>query len=290
MIDFLSFHPSIIIWVLFNEGWGQYDTKRLTNWLQYYDKNRLIDSVSGWQDRFNIGHIRDIHDYTKQIFLPSFDDEIRALVLGECGGFGLMENGWNYNSYSDQYIMTYAFEQLILNLSSRLSGMIYTQLSDVENESNGILTYNRKKIKFVSKHIKRVLKNDFTGLYKLKHLWNLTSIPYRNYTNLILSKTFDIIIENNTTINHYFYFYLCYLYSQGKIIIDNQYTIILNQTHEIKDYHYISLPSNIFHGLIHQKHILNIQIDYLPSLDDENQTFIYTNRTYFYLNLVLLSE
>ncbi|CAF2873274.1 unnamed protein product [Rotaria sp. Silwood2] len=155
MIDFLSFHPSIIIWILFNEGWGQYDTIRLTKWLQSYDEDRLIDSASGWQDRTNIGHIRDIHDYTKNILLPSFDDENRALVLGECGGFGLMKYGWSYNAYSDNYLLTYIFEQLIVNLSPRLSAMIYTQLSDVENETNGILTYNREEIKFITPHIKR---------------------------------------------------------------------------------------------------------------------------------------
>jgi len=245
-------------------------TIRLSNWLQYYDQDRLIDSVSGWQDRFGIGHIKDIHDYTKNIYLPSFDDENRALVLG---GFGLIESGWSYNSYSDSYIMTYAFEQLILNLSSRLSEMIYTQFSDVKTESNGILTYNRKQMKFVSKHLKSVLKNDFSHFYKLKHIWNLTTIPYKNYTNLSLSKSFNIIIENNLTSNHYFYFYLYYLYSQG-----------------IKDYHYISLPSYLFYNLKNPKHFLNINLHYIPSLDDEDRKFVYTNRTYFYLNLAILSE
>ncbi|CAF3681618.1 unnamed protein product [Rotaria sordida] len=248
MIDFLSFHPSIIIWVLFNEGWGQYDTIRLTKWLQSYDKNRLINSASGWQDRINLGHMRDIHDYTKKIFLPSFDDENRALVLGECGGFGLMKSGWSYNSYSDNYLLTYIFEQLIINLSSRLSAMIYTQLSDIENETNGILTYNREEIKFLTPHIKRVLNNDYSRLYKLKYIWNLTSIPYTNYINLSLSKSFDLIIDIDSTYNHHFYFYICYLYSYVKITIDHYYTIILNQAHEIRDYHYISLPSNLFRG------------------------------------------
>ncbi|CAF1008766.1 unnamed protein product [Rotaria sp. Silwood1] len=249
MIDFLSFHPSIIIWVLFNEGWGQYDTIRLTKWLQTYDKDRLVNSASGWQDRINIGHIRDIHDYTKEILLPSsYDDEIRALVLGECGGFGLMKSGWSYNTYSDNYLLTYIFEQLIVNLSSRLSAMIYTQLSDVENEHNGIITYNREEIKFITSHIKRVLNHDYSHLYKLEYIWNLTSIPYMNYTSLSLSKTFNLMIDINSIYNHHFYFYICYLYSLVKITIDHHYTIILKQTHEIRDYHYISLPSNIFRG------------------------------------------
>ena len=80
MIDFLSFHPSIIIWVLFNEEWGQYDTIRLATWLESYDPTRLVNAASGWQDRFGSGHMRDIHDYTRNILLPSIDHENRALV------------------------------------------------------------------------------------------------------------------------------------------------------------------------------------------------------------------
>jgi beta-galactosidase/beta-glucuronidase len=290
MIDFLSFHPSIIIWVLFNEGWGQYDTIRLSTWLQSYDQDRLINSASGWQDGFGSGHMRDIHDYTKHILLPSMDNENRALVIGECGGFGLMSSGWSYNSYSDRYLMTYAFEQLILNLSPQISAMIYTQLSDVENESNGILTYDRKENKYISSHIKRVLKNDFSHLYKLQHIWNLTTTPYTNYTSLSLSNSFNVTIDYNRTFDHYFYFYICYLYSQVNITIDHHHTIILNRTHEIRDYHYISLPYDLFRGSIYQEHFLNIHIRYEPSFDDGNDSFVYTNRTYFYLNLAILSE
>ena len=166
-----------------------------------------------------------------------------------------MSSGWSYNSYSDRYLMTYAFEQLIFNLSPRLSAMIYTQLSDVENESNGILTYNRKEIKYISSHIKRVLKNDFSRLYKLQHIWNLTSlfliliIPVYHCQNHLISLL--IIIE---TFNHYFYFYICYLYSQVHINNNHHHTIILNETHAIRDYHYISLPNDLFRGSIYHEH------------------------------------
>ncbi|CAF4464737.1 unnamed protein product, partial [Adineta steineri] len=111
----------------------------------------------------------------KIIFLPTIDDQYRALVLGECGGFGLIDSGWNYNTYSDSYLLTYAFEQLILNLSTRLSAMIYTQLSDVENEKNGIFNYNRTILKFLPDRINQVLNKNFSQLYKLEHIWNLTS-------------------------------------------------------------------------------------------------------------------
>jgi hypothetical protein len=294
MIDFLSFHPSIVVWVLFNEEWGQYDTIRLSTWLQNYDPERLIDAASGWQDRIGFGHMRDIHDYTNNILLPSFDDEHRALVLGECGGFGLIKGTWSYNRYPDHYLMTYAFEQLIYNLSPRLSAVIYTQLSDIENEQNGMFTYDRREMKFIPSRIKRVLKKDFSRLYKLTHIWNLTSIPYTNYTNLSLSKSFEVVIDNNSKYDHHFYFYICYLYSQVNITIDHHYTMILDDTNKIKDYHYLSLPSNLFRGSIRQQHILDIHIDYMPSIDDDDEDkseyFIYTNRTFFYLNLAILSE
>ncbi|CAF4577144.1 unnamed protein product [Rotaria sp. Silwood1] len=289
MIDFLSFHPSIIIWVLFNEGWGQYDTIRLATWLQSYDRNRLLIPVSGWHDRKGIGHIRDIHDYSKKVLLPSFNDENRALVIGECGGLGLIKSGWSYHAYNDRYLMTYAFEQLIINLSSRLSAAIYTQLSDVENESNGIFTYNREEIKFPTTHIKRVLTNDYSHLYKLKHIWNLTSIPYTNYTKLSLSKSLDLMIDNNSTDDIHFYFYVRYLYSQVNITIDHHHQMILNHTHIIKDYHYIPLPSNLFRNSIRQKHFLDIHVHYISSFDKgEDKSYVYPNRTSFYLNLVML--
>ncbi|CAF3390296.1 unnamed protein product [Rotaria socialis] len=290
MIDFLSFHPSIVIWVLFNEAWGQYDTIRLATWLQSYDQDRLINPVSGWHDRTGIGHIRDIHDYSKNILLPSFNDETRALVVGECGGLGLMISGWSYHVYSDRYLITYAFEQLLVNISSRLSAVIYTQLSDVENETNGIFTYNREEIKFSITHVKRVLKNDYSRLYQLKHLWNLTSIPYTNYTKLLLSKSFDLIVDHNSTYDKHFYFYVCYLYSQVNITIDHRHQMILNQTHKVKDYHYIPLPSTLLRDTIHQRHVLDIYVHYMSSFDDEkDKPLLYANRTYFDLNIAMLS-
>jgi hypothetical protein len=289
MIDFLSFHPSIVMWVLFNEEWGQYDTSRLATWLQYYDPDRLIIPASGWQDRIGLGHVRSIHDYTRHIYLPSIDDQNRALVLGECGGFGLTESGWSYNSYNDRYFLTYAFEQLILHLSPRLSAMIYTQLSDVQTESNGIVTYDRQ-VKFISDHMYRVLNGNFSRLYKLEHLWNLTSIPYTNYSQLSFSISFNLKLNKNPSDFYQFYFYTCYLYSFVNITIDHNYIILLNETHNIRDYHYISLPNDFFRNSLNQEHFLDIRIDYVSSLNDHDQSFRYFNRTYFYLNLAILFE
>ncbi|CAF1364637.1 unnamed protein product, partial [Adineta ricciae] len=246
MIDFLSFHPSIVIWVLFNEEWGQYNTVRLAKWIESYDPNRLVNAASGWQDRENVGHMRDIHDYTRNILLPTINDSNRALVLGECGGFGLTKSGWSYNQYPDEYLLTYAFEQLVVNLSGRLSAMIYTQLSDVENEKNGMLTYNRKRLKLLSEHANRVLKHDFSRLYKLEYVWNLTSIPLTNYTRLSLKPSFHLMLNPNNIMSSMFYFYTCYLYSLVNININNHFQLILNRTHDTLDYYYIPLPLNLF--------------------------------------------
>jgi hypothetical protein len=290
MIDYFGFHPSIIVWVLFNEEWGQYDTIRLTAWLEYYDSDRLINAASGWQDRVGIGHMRDIHDYTDHIFLPKIDDDQRALVLGECGGFGLKKFGWSYNSYNDQYFLTYAFEQLIVHRSNRLSAMIYTQLSDVENESNGILTYDRREQKFIGDHLYRVLNNDYTRLYRLEHLWNLTVVPYTNYTSLRLSASIQLNRTMNASNVHQLYFYTCYLYSIVHITVDRLHHLVFNQTHLIPNYHYISLPETVFATTQNDKHSLDIVVHYLPSFEDHNLSYVYTNRTYFYLTLAMLSE
>lgn len=290
MMDFLSFHPSIIIWVLFNEEWGQYDTVRLATWIEHYDPSRLVNAASGWQDRQGIGHMRDIHDYTKKIYLPIIDDHQRALVLGECGGFGLEEYGWSYNSYTDRYFLTYAFEQLILNLSSRLSAMIYTQLSDVETESNGMVSYDRKKMKFIPEHLRRVLTKDYSQLYQLNHLWNFTTIPYRNYTELSFNGTFRLNFREKTPEFYRFYFYTCYLYSLVNITIDGQWNFLLKETHRKKNYHYIPLSNDVFQSSLIDEHSVDIHVSYRSSLDDRDPTFIYQNQTYFYLTLAILFE
>lgn len=158
MIDTHYNHPSIVMWVIFNEGWGQYDTARLANWLQNYDPTRLVNSVSGWND-VGAGHVYDIHRY------PGPDapeaDPPRASVLGEFGGLGLpIENhtwldrdNWGYRSYTDRDSLFEAYTALIERLrelrdTQGLAAAIYTQTTDVETEVNGMMTYDRAILKF----------------------------------------------------------------------------------------------------------------------------------------------
>ena len=96
MIDSLYNHPSIVVWVPFNEGWGQFETKQITDYVRVLDNSRLIDSASGWVDK-KTGDIRDIHKYPGPTMPPL--EYYRVAVLGEFGGFGYKEQGhlrWFY--------------------------------------------------------------------------------------------------------------------------------------------------------------------------------------------------
>ena len=133
-------HPSIVMWVLFNESWGQYDTERLTQWLKILDDSRLIDNASGWTDA-GAGDVVDTHNYPWLKASPGGD---RAAVIGEFGGLGLGVEGhtwakqfWGYQKLSDasaltsQYIIMMRTAQR-LRESAGLSAIVYTQTSDVE--------------------------------------------------------------------------------------------------------------------------------------------------------------
>src|SRR5262249_24866080 len=88
-------HPCIIMWVVFNEGWGQYDTVRLTNWTKKHDPSRLVNCASGWND-MSVGDVHDIHVYPG----PGSPkpEPARAVVLGEFGGLGLGVEGHTWTN------------------------------------------------------------------------------------------------------------------------------------------------------------------------------------------------
>jgi hypothetical protein len=149
-------HPCIVMWVPFNEGWGQYDTARIVNYVKGLDGTRLVNSASGWTDR-GVGDVHDIHRYPGPAAPPTEAD--RAAVLGEFGGLGLPikghtwqdEKNWGYRSYETREDLTNAYVALIDNLRSLigdgLCAAIYTQTTDVEIEVNGLMTYDRAMIK-----------------------------------------------------------------------------------------------------------------------------------------------
>ena len=156
MIDGLVNHPSIVMWVVFNEGWGQFDTHAITDWTKRHDPSRLVDGASGWTDR-RCGDVHDMHYYPGP---GTFEPEpSRAAVLGEFGGLGLAQPGhtwsresWGYKGAADREDLTRKYETLLrkaheLNRRKGLSAVVYTQLTDVETECNGLLTYDREVVK-----------------------------------------------------------------------------------------------------------------------------------------------
>ena len=152
MVQGLGNHPSIIAWVLFNEGWGQYDTRSLTKWLKETDPSRLVDDASGWTD-MGAGDFIDMHNYPGP-GSPSPEPH-RAAVLGEFGGLGLALPGhswssdsWGYVKLPDKQELARRYAQALkqvwrLHALRGLSAAVYTQTTDVETECNGLLTYDR---------------------------------------------------------------------------------------------------------------------------------------------------
>jgi len=166
-------HPSVIIWVVFNEGWGQYDTERLSAWVKRLDPTRLVIGASGWVDK-GTGDINDIHHYpTPKVPAP---DANRALVLGEFGGLGLAieghtwrEENWGYLGMTDRERLTSRYEDYLKRVhayvrDSGLVAAVYTQITDVEVECNGLLTSDRAMLKPDAERIAAVNRGDFSRM------------------------------------------------------------------------------------------------------------------------------
>jgi hypothetical protein len=173
MIDHLRNHPCIVMWVIFNEGWGQFDTARLTDWTNSHDPSRLVDCASGWND-MNVGAVHDIHVYPGP-GAPALEDR-RAIVLGEFGGLGLGVDGhtwtnktWGYRGTQSGADLTRKYEKLLhsvyrLREEKGLSAAVYTQTTDVETEANGLLTYDRAVIKVDLERVAAANQGDFSRM------------------------------------------------------------------------------------------------------------------------------
>jgi beta-galactosidase/beta-glucuronidase len=156
-------HPSIVLWVPYNEGWGQWDTGRIVEFIKTIDPTRLVINTSGWSDR-GVGDVNDMHKYPGP-GAPE-PEQKRATVLGEFGGLGLpipghtwqAEKNWGYRSYTNSAALTTAYLDLLSKLfpliqEKGLSAAIYTQTTDVEIEVNGLMTYDRELVKMDLKKI-----------------------------------------------------------------------------------------------------------------------------------------
>jgi hypothetical protein len=158
LVELHANHPSIVMWVLFNEGWGQAqsETERLVRRLKVMDPTRLVDNASGWTD-LKAGDVIDLHSYPDP--LAPAPEQRRAGVLGEFGGLNLkVENHtwsqqtWGYQAMANASRLTDQYCALLdkvwtLQREEGLAAAVYTQLTDVETECNGFLTYDRAVLK-----------------------------------------------------------------------------------------------------------------------------------------------
>lgn len=165
-VELLYNTPSIALYTIFNEGWGQFNSPDVHNILSSLDNTRFIDCNSGWFD-MHVNDINSKHIYFKKVQID-YDD--RATILSEFGGYSYKlqdhsfnsENTYGYKFYSsqqeyeDDFVKLYETE-ILPNVEKGLCAAIYTQVSDVEDETNGILTYDRKVCKLSIPRIKETM-------------------------------------------------------------------------------------------------------------------------------------
>ena len=168
IMDALHNFPSIVIWVPFNEAWGQFKTKEIVNWTMNYDKSRLVNGASGGNFQ-EPGHIFDIHNYPDAAMPdPNIYGSKYVLALGEYGGLGLPVEGhtwqqkdnWGYQSFKNAEELKKRYEDVVTELWKMipmgLSAGVYTQTTDVEIETNGLMTYDRKVIKISEQELQKI--------------------------------------------------------------------------------------------------------------------------------------
>ncbi|MDO4520040.1 MAG: glycoside hydrolase family 2 TIM barrel-domain containing protein, partial [Erysipelotrichaceae bacterium] len=166
ILDNLYNCTSLFAWCPFNEGWGQFDSQAVTDYIRNYDSTRLIDSASGWYDQ-GAGDFRSVHEYFVPLRVRPTKSG-RIYILSEFGGYSYIEKGhseaealYGYRKFTDKLLLDEAvhklYDSLIFrNIRKGLSGCIYTQVSDVEDECNGLFTADRKIIKIDEKKMRRM--------------------------------------------------------------------------------------------------------------------------------------
>jgi hypothetical protein len=165
-VETLYNHPSIVYWTIFNEGWGQFDADSAYGILKGLDSSRIIDATSGWFRRTE-SDVDSRHIYFKALKPKALDG--RPLVISEFGGYSLRVEGhlfgdgnYGYKQFSDSKELEDALIKLyseeVLPLATwGASAFVYTQVSDVEDETNGFLTYDREVIKVDCERVKSAI-------------------------------------------------------------------------------------------------------------------------------------
>ena len=166
MVNNLYNSVSIAVWVPFNEGWGQFNAKRIAQAVKNIDNTRIVDHASGWHDQGG-GEVKSMHVYFAKVRLPRAKK--RAVVLSEFGGYSCIvlrhmynpDKSFGYKMFNDLTLYNQALQQLyrrdvIRHIAKGLSAAVYTQLSDVEDEINGLVTYDRKFVKANQAVVKQI--------------------------------------------------------------------------------------------------------------------------------------
>ena len=167
MVSHLYNSPSVVAWVIFNEGWGQFDSDRCAEAVLDIDSTRIIDRTSGWHDQGS-GELRSLHVYFDEYkYKP--DKHGRCVVLSEFGGYALPIEGhtadvkpFGYKKFTsqDKYrrALTLLYDgQIRPGCMQGLAAAVYTQLTDVEGELNGLITYDRRVIKLAPGDVKKII-------------------------------------------------------------------------------------------------------------------------------------
>ena len=163
MVKQLYNYPSIAVWVPFNEGWGQFDATKATELIRSLDNTRLVNEACGWFDQKG-GDMYSIHNYLRKLKVKPQKD--RVVALTEFGGYAFpipghmaCEKEFGYKHYKTKEELTANYrrlweEEIYPNLEKGLGSTIYTQTSDIEEEINGLMTYDREENKFVEEELK----------------------------------------------------------------------------------------------------------------------------------------
>ena len=176
IIDSLYNVVSLAVWVPFNEGWGQFDSEQVTAFVQSHDSTRIIDSVSGWHDQGkDKTPVLSMHTYFTPLKVPR---DPRPVVLSEFGGYSMKTSGhvfnedkeFGYKKFKTPEAFITALEKLYLKkllplIKKGLSGCIYTQVSDVEEEINGLVTYDRAVQKIPTERM-RAINNQLKAVWE----------------------------------------------------------------------------------------------------------------------------
>ena len=177
VMDALYSYPCICTWTPFNEGWGQFNTVEIAEWTKQYDPTRLVSATSGG-NHYRCGDFLDVHGYpAPKIY--QYDSE-RAMALGEFGGIGrpieghlwIPKQNWGYIQFKDEKAATEEYvkymETFLDQIEKGYTVGVYTQLTDVEKEVNGIFTYDRKLLKFNSDAISAINRRIVQSLEKIR--------------------------------------------------------------------------------------------------------------------------